>query len=159
MKITRKYVTPFLSLVFLVVGFSGLLMFFHLADGYLEVVHEVLGLFFVLCAIFHIVLNWKALKIHFGKGVFLPALFAVAVISVLLILEERRNPPIDLAMMDKLVRAPVNDTFRALQVDSARVVKRLGENGLSLDGAETLEDIWVKNRADPEEVINIVLGR
>ena len=87
MKPNRNYVTPFISLVFLVVGISGLLMFFHLFDGYTEVVHEILGLFFVVCAIFHIILNWKALKIHFKKGVFLPALFGVLTVSAILIVE------------------------------------------------------------------------
>lgn len=70
MNLNRNYITPFISLVFLVVGLSGLLMFFHLFDGYTEVVHELLGVFFVICAMFHIILNWKALKIHFKRGVF-----------------------------------------------------------------------------------------
>lgn len=53
MKLNRNYVTPFISLVFLVVGISGLLMFFHLFDGYTEVVHEILGLLFVICYLCH----------------------------------------------------------------------------------------------------------
>jgi len=57
MKLNRNYVTPFISLVFLVVGLTGVLMFFHLFDGYTEVVHEYMGMFFVICAISHIVLN------------------------------------------------------------------------------------------------------
>mgnify|MGYP000869958899 CR=1 FL=1 len=70
MKLNRNYVTPFISLVFLVVGISGVLMFFHLFDGYTEVVHEVLGVFFMICAVMHIVLNWKPLKMHFKKAFF-----------------------------------------------------------------------------------------
>ncbi|MGK9120968.1 DUF4405 domain-containing protein [Olivibacter jilunii] len=69
----RKYITPFITLVFLVVALSGLLMLFHLFDGYTEVMHESLGLVFVIFAIFHILVNWKSLKIHFGKKVFFPA--------------------------------------------------------------------------------------
>lgn len=57
MKLNRNFVTPFISLVFLMVGISGLLMFLHLFDGYTEVLHEVFGLFFVICAVFHIILN------------------------------------------------------------------------------------------------------
>ncbi len=70
MKLKRNYVTPFISLNFLVLGISGMLMFFHLFDGYTEVVHEFFGLFFFICSIFHIILNWKALKIHLKKRCF-----------------------------------------------------------------------------------------
>lgn len=34
MKLDRKYITPFISVVFLVAGVSGILMLFHLFDGY-----------------------------------------------------------------------------------------------------------------------------
>ena len=89
MKPNRNYVTPFISLLFVVVGLSGLLMFFHLFEGYTEVVHEVLGLFFTISAVFHILLNWKALKIHFKKAVFLPAMFGVIMITSLLVVMEK----------------------------------------------------------------------
>src|SRR5690606_940087 len=117
MKLNRNYITPFISLVFLVVGISGLLMFFHLFDGYTEVVHEILGLLFMVCAIFHIILNWKALKIHFKKGVFLPALLGVLTISAILIVSERIYPPVDLQMMDRMVKAPIGDAFRTLNIN------------------------------------------
>ena len=89
MKLNRNYITPFISLVFLVVGLSGLLMFFHLFDGYTEVVHEYLGVFFVICAIFHIILNWKALKIHFKRGVFIFGKFIVIIFQCILL---QNNP-------------------------------------------------------------------
>lgn len=95
MKLNRNYVTPFISLIFFVLGISGMLMFFHLFDGYTEVVHEFFGLFFFICAIFHIILNWKALKIHFKKGVFLPAALALAVISILFVVEQQSSPTVD----------------------------------------------------------------
>src|SRR5690606_22048435 len=117
MKPNRNYITPFISIVFLIVGISGLLMFFHLLDGYTEVVHEILGVFFVICAIFHIILNWKALKIHFKKKVFLPALLAALTLSAVLVISEIMYPPIDLQIMDRIVKAPVKDAFTALNVD------------------------------------------
>lgn len=46
MKPSRNYVTPFITIIFLAVGLSGVLMCFHLLVGYTEVVHEVLGIFF-----------------------------------------------------------------------------------------------------------------
>jgi uncharacterized membrane protein HdeD (DUF308 family) len=77
MKLNRNYITPFISLVFLVGGTSGLLMLFHLFNDYAEVIHELLGIFFIICAIFHIILNWKALRTYFKKGIFIPTLLGV----------------------------------------------------------------------------------
>ncbi|MEQ7801972.1 DUF4405 domain-containing protein [Pedobacter sp. ASV1-7] len=157
MKLNRNYITPFISLVFLVVGLSGMLMFFHLFDGYTEVVHEYLGVFFIICAVFHIILNWKALKIHFKRGVFIPAGLAVAVISILFIIQQQYNPKVDTMLLDKIIKAPINDVFKALEVDSSKAVKRLETNGISIDGATNLKDIWINNNADPEEVFDLIM--
>ena len=157
MKLNRNYITPSISLVFLVVGLSGLLMFFHLFDGYTEVVHEYLGVFFVICAIFHIILNWKALKIHFKRGVFIPALLGVLAISVTLIVGESIYPPADTIIINKIVKAPINDAFKALEVDYSEAYKRLETNGISIEGAITIESIWIKNNTDPEKVIDLIM--
>lgn len=156
MKLNRNYVTPFISLVFLVVGITGVLMFFHLFDGYTEIVHEFLGVFFVICAIFHIILNWKPLKIHFKKGVFIPAVLAVAVISILFIVQQHYNPKVDTIVLGRIVKAPVDDVYKALLVDSVGAVKRLEANGISIEGAVTLEDIWINNNVNPEKVIDLI---
>ncbi|HLV46337.1 MAG TPA: DUF4405 domain-containing protein [Flavobacterium sp.] len=156
MKLNRNYVTPFISLIFFVLGISGMLMFFHLFDGYTEVVHEFFGLFFFICAIFHIILNWKALKIHFKKGVFIPAALALAVISILFIIEQQSSPKVDTILLERISKAPIDDAFKALQVDSLKAVTRLKANGISIEGAETLEDIWTNNEANIIEVIDLI---
>lgn len=156
MKLNRNYVTPFISLIFFVLGISGMLMFFHLFDGYTEVVHEFFGLFFFICAIFHIILNWKALKIHFKKGVFIPAALALAVISILFIVEQQSSPKVDTILLERISKAPIDDAFKALQVDSLKAVIRLKANGISIEGAETLEDIWTNNEANIIEVIDLI---
>lgn len=156
MKLNRNYVTPFISLVFLVVGITGVLMFFHLFDGYTEVVHEFLGLFFVICAIFHVMLNWKALKIHFKRGVFIPAALAVAAISILFIVQQHYNPKVDTIVLGRIIKAPIDDVFKALQVDSIEAVKRLEANGIIIEGARTLEEIWINNNVKPEKVFDLI---
>lgn len=156
MKPNRNYITPFISLVFLVVGMSGLLMLFHLFDGYTEVVHEMLGVFFIICAIFHIILNWKALKIHFKKGVFIPAALAVTVISVLFICQQQLHPRVDTILLERIITAPIDDVFKALQVDRSEAIKRLEAKGISIEGATTMEEIWINNDASAEEVFYLI---
>lgn len=156
MKLNRNYVTPFISLIFFVLGISGMLMFFHLFDGYTEVVHELFGLFFFVCAIFHIMLNWKALKIHFKKGVFIPATLAMAVISVLFVVDQQYNPKVDTILLERISKAPIDDAFKALQIDSLKAVKRLKGNGISIEGAATLEEIWLNNDTNIVEVFDLI---
>jgi len=156
MKLNRNYVTPFISLIFFVVGISGILIFFHLFDGYTEVVHEFFGLFFFICAIFHILLNWKALKIHFKKGVFFPAALALAVISFLFIVEQQSSPKVDTILLERISKAPIADVFKALQVDSLGAVKRLEANGIAIEGAATLEELWMNNDTNIMEVFDLI---
>lgn len=157
MKLNRNYVTPFISLVFFVVALTGVLMFFHLFDGYTEVVHECLGIIFVVCAICHIILNWKALKMHFMRGVFIPALVGVTVVSVVFIIFERLYLPVDIVLFNRIIKAPVNDAFRALDVDYVKARERLARKGINILDATSIEDIWVRNDADPEEVIDLIM--
>lgn len=157
MKPNRNYVTPFISLVFLVTGFSGVLMFFHLWDGYTEVVHELAGVFFILWAVLHIILNWKALRIHFKKKVFIPASLAVFILSAGLIIAERMHPPIDMVMINKIVKAPISDAFKALDINYDKAAEKLKENGIHIDRADTIEAIWMNNNADPEKVIDLIM--
>lgn len=157
MKFNRNYITPFITLVFLVVAISGLLMFFHLFDGYTEVVHELLGVGFVIVAVFHILVNWKPLKIHFGKKIFLPAAVAVLLIAFTFIILEIDDPPIDLVIMEKIVKAPIPDAFKALNIDQAEAVQVLKSNGILIGNAKTIEEIWINNEASPENVISLLI--
>lgn len=157
MKPNRNYVTPFISLLFVVVGLSGLLMFFHLFEGYTEVVHEVLGLFFTISAVFHILLNWKALKIHFKKAVFLPALFGIITITSLLVVMERLYPPVDLQIMIRIVKAPVRVAFQALNINYEEANIKLKAKGIAIENTQSLEDLWKMNNADAEEIIDLLL--
>jgi len=157
MKFNRNYITPFITLVFLVVAISGLLMLFHLFDGYTEVVHELLGAGFVIVAVFHILVNWKPLKIHFEKKVFLPTAAAVLLIACALIMLEMVNPPIDLIIMEKIVKAPIPDAFKALNIEQAEAVQILKSNGILMGNAKTIEEIWINNEAPPEDVISLLI--
>lgn len=157
MKLSRNYITPFITLVFLVVALTGVLMLFHLFDGYTEVAHEILGLFFVILSVLHVLLNWKALKIHFRKRVFIPAAIAVAAISILLIIEQNNNPKFDTILLEKFKKAPIGSVFQVLQVDSVATVEKLEANGISLDEATTMEEIWMNNKVNPEKVIDLIM--
>ena len=157
MKLNRNYITPFVSLIFFVVALTGVLMFFHLFDSYTEVAHECLGIVFVVCAACHIIINWKGLKTHFMKGVFIPAAVVITVISVVFVIFERLYLPVDIVLFNRIIKAPIEEAFKALEVNYSHATERLKQQGISIHGAKTIEDIWKINDADPEEVIDLIM--
>lgn len=157
MKLDRKYVTPFISLLFVVLAITGIFMLFHLFDGYTEVAHELIGVGFVIAAIFHIMLNWKGLKIHFMKKVFVPAAAAVAVLVLFFVYLERKQLPLDIVIVDKTFKAPLQQSCKILDIDYPTAVKKLEKKGYKISDIKTLEDIWKKNDTDPQEVIELLM--
>ena len=157
MKLNKKYITPFIGLIFLVVGSTGLFMYFHLFDGYTEIVHEYLGLAFVVFSIFHITINWRALKSHFWEKVFIPAGIGVFIVSLTFFFLGTTYTPIDIVLIEKLVKAPLSDSFKVLGIDYSEAFQTLENNGIMIGNSKSLEEIWVKNKSSPQEVIELVL--
>lgn len=157
MKLSRSFITPLITIFFLVVALSGLLMFFHIFDGYTEVVHEILGVIFVVFSVLHVILNWKALKIHFKKRVFILSTIVVAVISILLVIQQQKSPKFDTILIERITNAPIEDVLKVLQVDSIVVVKRLEENGISFIEGASMEEIWINNKVSPKKLFDLII--
>lgn len=156
MKLNRKYITPLITLTFVITGISGIMMFFHIMDGYTEVLHEFMGLFLVILSILHIIVNWEMLKKHFKKKIFWVTILVSPIISALFVVQQQANPKVDTIIMERIVKSPIPHLFNALQVDSLETVKRLEDYGVSLEGAKILEDLWINNDVRPEIVIDLI---
>ena len=156
MKLNRKYITPLITLTFVITGISGIMMFFHIMDGYTEVLHEFMGLFLVILSILHIIVNWEMLKKHFKKKIFWVTILVSPIISALFVVQQQANPKVDTIIMERIVKSPIPHLFNALQVDSLETVKRLEAYGVSLEGAKILEDLWINNDVRPEKVIDLI---
>lgn len=159
MKLDRKYITPFISLLFVVLAITGLLMFLHLFDGYTEVAHELIGVSFTVVAIFHIIINWAGLKNHFRKKVFIPAALTVLTLTMIFIYMERLQVPIGIVFTEKIIKAPISDSFKVLSINYQQASKRLQQHNIIIGEAKTLEEIWIKNNANPQEVIELILKK
>src|SRR5690606_41248417 len=120
-------------------------------------VQELLALCFTISAVFNILLNWKSLKIHFKKAVFLPSLFGVIIITSLLVVMERLYPPVDLQIMNRIIKAPVRDAFQALNINYEEANIKLKAKGIAIQNAQSLEDLWKMDNADAEVIIDLLL--
>ena len=81
---SRAWLSPLTGLAFLVIGVTGILMFFHVRLPGMTLLHELGGVLFVIVAALHLRLNWRPLLAHcrqrrgriaLGAGATLMALF------------------------------------------------------------------------------------
>ncbi len=78
MKTLRSWVTPISIGSFLLLGVTGLLMFFKVRGGLIVVAHEWLSPVFVVGACLHVWLNWGAVRANLSRtrGIIVVGLFA-----------------------------------------------------------------------------------
>lgn len=87
----------------------------------------------------------------------MPAACGVAVVSIVLVVHPQWNPTIDTVFFNQVINAPIKDAFKVLEVDYSEAAKELAAKDIAITGAATIKDIWGINRADPQEVIELIL--
>lgn len=134
MKINRELVTPFVLFIFLLVALSGISMFFHLFDGYTEVMHEFLGLAFSLFAILHIAVNWKSI-VHYSqkRRLILPS-GVVLITGITLIFAGRMKEDVQSDAALRLASAPLYNAAPVLNTTYAAIKNRLNSAHIVVNG-------------------------
>jgi hypothetical protein len=79
----RAWLSPLTGISFVVIGLTGVLMFFHLRLPGMTMLHELGGLLFVIVGVWHLKLNWHALLAYCGQGKGRVALVVGTVLMVL----------------------------------------------------------------------------
>ncbi|HCO67552.1 MAG TPA: hypothetical protein DIT04_07340 [Dysgonomonas sp.] len=157
MKPKRNIVTPYLTFLFVIVSLSGILMFFHIFDEYTSVVHEILGLAFVLFSVLHIILNWKSLKSHFMKKAFIISGIIILILSVVFIVVDKISVHHEEIMIERIVKAPIDESFKVLNLNYSDVEKILSENGIVIGNSKTIEDIASANNKTAKDIIEFII--
>ncbi len=158
MKIKRDFVTPYITFLFLVIGLSGIFMFIHVFDDYTEIVHEFSGLAFVIFSALHIIINWKSLKIHFKKKMFVTSAIVVLLLSVgLIILGKLQVVDEERVIMEKLSKAPMSNVFSVLGIeyDEAKIV--LENHNIIIAGSNTIEEVSRKNQKSTNDILELII--
>ena len=63
----KTWLSPFVSIAFLVIAATGVLLFFHVKNGPIMALHEWFGWLFVVAGIVHLLLNLRALLAHLRR--------------------------------------------------------------------------------------------
>ncbi|TGM12801.1 DUF4405 domain-containing protein [Leptospira selangorensis] len=158
MKLKKEFVTPYLVFIFLIVGATGVLMFFHLLDDYTKVVHEFLGVSFVVFAIFHIRMNWSSIKNYAKKKQLLLPSIAILIISIAFIVGGKMHGNLEQDILEKVLRSPVSDSLKLLNGNYQQAEEILKKNNVIIDDpSKSLEEISIQNKKSPEEIVELIL--
>jgi len=78
-KVSREWATPLTIGVFVLMGATGLLMFFHWDNSLQKTLHEWVGWLMVSAVVVHALANWLGFKRYFkpGLALWIMALFAL----------------------------------------------------------------------------------
>lgn len=154
----RDLATSITTFTFIIISITGIMMFFHIFDQYTKQMHEILGLVFVLVAAFHIVFNWKAMTNYFKKKSFVFSALLVLAISAGFIVNADNNQgehP-SRTVMNAVFNAPLSEAISILGKDIKLSNQRLQESGFILENTNSIEEISVKNKTSPFEIVQII---
>jgi hypothetical protein len=157
MKIKREFVTPYITFLFLVIGLSGIFRFIHVLDDYTQIVHEALGLAFVIFSVLHIIINWRSLKIHFKKRMFVTSAIVVLLFSVGLVILGKLHVNEERIIMEKLFKAPIANVFSVLDIEYNKAEIILKNHNIIIAGSNTIEDVSRKNQKSPKDILEIII--
>lgn len=154
----KTLATSLTALVFLVVGSSGVLLYFHLFERSVKELHETLGLIFVIAALFHVFFNFNAMKHYFKKKIFLISTAIIVVVSASFILanstESKVNPKS--VIITSVLNAPIEDAVQILGDDMDQFEQKLKAKGIVLKEEASINQLAKSNKTSPFKIIDII---
>ena len=159
--ILRKHITNLTAALSLVVGVTGILLFFHLAKGPVEPLHEWLGMIFIAAAVFHVIRhrNSFANLLRQPRTHLLFGLVALGVAAFVVALPA--NPPANpfRQMATAAQRAPISQLAPVLGLSEHEVLARLKAAGITApDARQSLYALASAHHTDPTRLMVIALG-
>ncbi|TPE54645.1 DUF4405 domain-containing protein [Maribrevibacterium harenarium] len=135
MTLHRKWITPALAGIFLLISLTGAAMFFHFGTTLGKVLHEWLGWLLVLIAVAHISLNWRPLKHHLKTITGKALVTGFCVISLVAIVPSGNTsvgsePPF-IQPMKALAEQPISMVAELAHLSFSQVQDKLAQSGYS----------------------------
>lgn len=156
--ITKGIATSLTSAVFLVIGITGVMMYFHILDSYTKNMHEILGLFFVFVVLFHIFFNWKSMKNYFTKKVFLSSILLIFIVVVGFIStssSKGMNPK--KIIIESVLKSQITDAVNILGSDINSVKLKFKKANIIFDNKSSIIKLAKKNKISPFKIVGIII--
>lgn len=152
----REIATSFTTFLFLAIGITGVMMFFHILDNFTKDIHEILGLVFVLVVVFHVIFNWNSMKNYFSKKVFFASALVVVAVSLVFILNAPKGDNPKRIVFNSLINAPIEKSFALFGNDIEKQKSKLLEQGIKIGEEKSLRELAKANKTSPFRIISIV---
>lgn len=157
----RDMATSLTSTIFLVIGTTGVMMYFHILDSYTKDLHEILGLVFVGVVFFHILFNWKSMKSYFNKKIFLSAVTATFIV-VLAFTYTAYNEPKGAnpkkVIINAVLKSQIEEAVNILGTDMETVEIKLKKANIKFDDEVSIQQIAKNNKTSPFRIVKIILN-
>lgn len=156
----RDIATSLTTIVFFIVGLSGVMLYFKLFDSQVKELHEILGLAFVVAAVLHVFVNWKAMKNYFSKKIFISFVIVLALISGVFIsnnLSAGENPKG--LVLKSMIEAPINSSLQVLNVDYDKAMNKLKNGNITNVDGNSILAIAKANKTSPFKIIAIITSK
>ncbi len=132
----RALITPATTATFLVVGVTGVMMFFHWGERAVKGMHEWFGVVMTVASLLHLWRNWRSLTAYLRKGPQLQIALGVAVVGVAGFLVGSlaggaQGPSGMRAVMGAVERAPLAELAPVLETTPEALVGQLEAAGFT----------------------------
>jgi len=152
----RELATSFTTFLFLVIGITGVMMYFHILDKYTKQMHEILGLAFVAIVFFHVIFNWKSMKNYFSSKVFFISGTIVSIIALGFILNTSDEPNPKRVVFNSVFNKPIEKTS-VLFNDNYEIAKdKLQKAGIKVEDGKSIRELAKSNQVSPFKIITIL---
>lgn len=152
----KNLATSLTTMVFLVIGTTGVLMFFHLFDKYTKELHEILGLAFIIIVFFHVFYNWTSMKSYVRKKLFLLSFALVFIISISFIINTKEGENPKTKIINLVLNAPIEKSVGILGTDIEQIKGKLKSEGIVFENQESIMEMAKNNKTSPFKIIDIV---
>lgn len=155
----KTLATSLTTLVFLVVGISGVMLYMHWFNANVKELHEILGLVFVGAAVLHVYFNFASMKRYFSNRTFLISSIIVVLATLFFVvptLGEGKGANPKRVVFDSIFNSNINDVLVVLDVDYKVAKAKLAKKGIELDGYKNIDSISKTNGISPFAIINII---
>ncbi|MBS4068101.1 DUF4405 domain-containing protein [Sulfurimonas sp.] len=155
--INKDLATSLTALLFVVIGITGVIMFFHFFDKYVEDMHAILGLVFVAVVFLHVFFNFKSMRNYFNKTIFKILSAAVFVVALAFVLNVKEGVNPKKVIMESLFNTPLQNSAIIFGVDINKFKVDLEKRGFEMQ--DTIQETALKNKISPFDVVTIMIGK
>ena len=152
----RDIATSLTTLIFIVIGTTGIMMYFHIFDKYTKEMHEILGLVFVGAVFLHVFFNFNSMKLYFKKKTFLTiSILTLLTVGIFVANSPKGDNPKRL-IIESVLTSNIEKSFLLFvdDIDFAKI--KLEKAGIKVDEAKTIEEIAKKNNLSPFKIIDTI---